>query len=64
MNGDDSSVGTARAPAESHPYAQNTICVVAVFHSGSVEAAALFLLRWITGEKLNSWRESGRTTYD
>lgn len=50
VNGDGNSVGTARTPAESHPYTQNTICVVAAFHSGSVEAAALFLRQWITGE--------------
>lgn len=35
-------------PAESHPVAQNKICVVAAFRSGSVEAAALFLQLWIT----------------
>lgn len=40
-------------PAESHPVAQNTICVVALFRSGSVEAAALFLQPWIT------WRIAG-----
>ncbi len=50
VNGDDSSVGTARTPAESHPLTQNTICVVAAFHCASAEAAALFLRQWITGE--------------